>query len=216
MKRVIRKSLVDSHYQKFSARIRELGMASKTKIYTKKGDQGNTGLFGGGQVRKNNPRVEAYGNIDELNSVIGITIAQCANAEIRNFLSQIQHDLFAIGSDLATPESDSKLRKAVEINCSDLTGRIEEFIDKWEARLSPLRNFILPGGSTGSAYLHLARTVCRRAERSIVFLSDSEPINMTVIPYINRLSDLLFVLARVENMLAKVPDQTWGKQEKVS
>jgi len=182
------------------------------KIYTKTGDAGETGLFGGGRVRKDDPRVQAYGEVDEANAAIGFA----ASLEPQTFESQllqtIQRDLFTIGAELATPDP-AKLGKALArsgaaIGAADV-GALEDVIDNHEAKLAPLKNFILPGGTPKAAAFHLARTVCRRAERAVVTLSRNEKINPAVIHYLNRLSDLLFVLARAVNAQARRPDVTW-------
>lgn len=179
------------------------------KIYTKTGDHGETKTFGGELVSKNSLRVHAYGNVDELNSVLGLAILYCHDVSIKNFLEQIQHELFSLGADLATPASKTNLRQSTETNWTFYTENIEKTIDYWDAQLLPLKNFILPGGSQSSAFLHVARTVCRRAERSIVELSQHEKLNETIIPYINRLSDLLFIFARAENHVQNFPDILW-------
>ena len=175
------------------------------KIYTKTGDAGDTGLFGGGRVPKDDPRVRAYGEVDETNSAIGVA----TSLEPRSFESQllqtIQRDLFTIGAELATPDP-AKLRAAV--GASEV-GALEVVIDRHDATLSPLKNFILPGGAPKAAAFHLARTVCRRAERAVVALARDEKINPAIIHYLNRLSDLLFVLARAVNMQTGHDDIPW-------
>lgn len=181
------------------------------KIYTKKGDKGETSLFGGGKVWKDNPRIKAYGTIDELNSVIGIAITECQSEELKEILRSIQSELFTIGSDLATPLEKEK--KGLEIPRIDehFSKRLEELIDKFDALLSELKNFILPGGSKGSAFLHLARTVCRRGEREVVTLMKEVEINPQIEVYLNRLSDLLFILARYENKVCGIDDIKWQR-----
>ncbi|MFW9930621.1 MAG: cob(I)yrinic acid a,c-diamide adenosyltransferase [Candidatus Thorarchaeota archaeon] len=179
------------------------------KIYTKNGDKGKTALFGGKKVSKDDLRVQAYGELDELNSIIGLAINKVENLDTSKILQEIQNQIFAIGSDLATPPEENKLREKINIDYSSFTEELEKKIDQWEKELHPLKSFILPGGSDGSNYLHLARTVCRRAERSIITLSNSENINNSIIPYINRLSDLLFVLARSENYIKGIVDKEW-------
>ena len=175
------------------------------KIYTKTGDAGETGLFGGGRVPKDDPRVQAYGDVDELNAALGLAAAlEPANFELTTVQS-IQRDLFSIGAELATP-NPAKLRAAVT---ADQVSALEQVIDKYEAMLPPLKNFILPGGTPKAAAFHLARTTCRRAERAVVTLSHAQQINSVIIHYLNRLSDLLFVLARAVNKQAGGSDIPW-------
>ena len=160
-----------------------------SKIYTKTGDDGTTGLGDGTRVRKDSARVAAYGTVDELNSVIGIVLAQGIAADVRETLTQVQHDLFDLGGELCIPGM-------AVIHDADVD-RLETTLDRFNADLPALRDFILPGGGMAAAACHLARTVCRRAEREIVTLSGVETVRPEVIRYLNRLSDLLFVLARV-------------------
>lgn len=170
------------------------------RIYTRTGDEGDTALFGGGRVGKNHPRVEAYGDVDELNAVLGMARAVEMMPRIDEVLVPVQRDLFAIGALLATPDHDKMREQLVKARIDEQ--RIEELeraIDAAEAELEPLRSFIIPGGTPKAAALHVARTVCRRAERDVVTLSHAEAINPQVIIYLNRLSDFLFVLARVCN-----------------
>lgn len=175
------------------------------KIYTKTGDAGETGLFGGGRVPKDDARVRAYGEVDELNAWIGFAIAIHLPTFESNVLEVIQRDLFSIGAELATPDA-RKLRASLD----DATvGALERVIDSYDPKLKPLKNFILPGGSPKAAALHVARTVCRRAERSVVTLARSQPVNPLIIQYLNRLSDLLFVLARAVNMQTGHDDIPW-------
>ncbi|MFN2570427.1 MAG: cob(I)yrinic acid a,c-diamide adenosyltransferase [Gemmatimonadales bacterium] len=182
------------------------------KIYTKTGDAGETGLFGGGRVPKDDPRVRAYGDVDELNAAIGFVAALDPAAFEAATLQSIQRDLFTIGAELATPDP-VKLEKVLARSGAPVgaaeVGALEDVIDKHEATLEPLKNFILPGGAPKAAALHLARTTCRRAERSVVTLSRHQPINLSIIHYLNRLSDLLFVLARAVNKQADRPDIAW-------
>ncbi len=177
------------------------------KIYTKTGDKGDTGLVGGQRIPKDALRIEAYGSVDELNSVIGIIRSDNANSEIDRILAPVQNHLFELGADLATPRSlDKKSIKRVEHQ--DVQA-LEKSIDSVESHLKPLKNFILPGGLPVAARLHFARTVCRRAERAVVRLSRNEDIGEIVTTYLNRLSDLLFVLARFANHVANVPEIKW-------
>ena len=175
------------------------------KIYTKTGDAGETGLFGGGRVPKDDPRVRAYGEVDEANAAIGFAAALDPRAFESAVLQTIQRDLFTIGAELATPNTE-KLTKAV--GASEV-GALEDVIDKHEAKLKTLKHFILPGGTPKAAAFHVARTVCRRAERSVVALSHQHAVNPSIVHYLNRLSDLLFVLARAVNAQAGEPDIPW-------
>jgi cob(I)alamin adenosyltransferase len=186
------------------------GIFSRMKIYTKTGDTGQTGLFGGGRVPKDDLRVEAYGDVDELNAVLGM--ARCIEMmpRIDEVLVPIQRDLFAIGALLATPDRDrmaSHLEKA-RIDESRII-ELEHAIDDGEAELEPLRAFIIPGGTPKAAALHVARTVCRRAERHVVRLQHDVELPAMAIIYLNRLSDLLFTLARLANRRAGVGEVTW-------
>lgn len=179
------------------------------KIYTKTGDTGQTGLFGGGRVSKDHPRVMAYGDVDELNATIGVVRATIPDFE-RDLLEAIQRDLFSIGGHLATPDPD-KVRKALaraEFDASRVTA-LEAAIDRATTLLPPLRSFILPGGTPGAAALHVARTTCRRAERSVVHLASQAPVPELFVVYLNRLSDVLFTLARLANHEAGVEDVAW-------
>jgi cob(I)alamin adenosyltransferase len=182
------------------------------KIYTKTGDAGETGLFGGGRVPKDDPRVRAYGEVDEANAAIGLAAAlDPANFESAA-LQSIQRDLFAIGAELASPHPE-KMEKVLARSGAPIgapeVGALEDIIDKHEATLEPLQNFILPGGTAKAAAFHLARTICRRAERAVVALARDNPINPSIIHYLNRLSDLLFVLARAVNKQAGSADIAW-------
>lgn len=182
------------------------------RIYTKTGDQGETGLFGGGRVPKDDPRVAAYGDVDELNGAIGFAASLEPQSFETSLLQTIQRDLFTIGAELATPDPD-KLAKALARSGAAIgnpeVGALEDVIDSHEATLPPLKNFILPGGTPKAAAFHMARTVCRRAERAVVGLARRETISPAIVPYLNRLSDLLFVLARAANAQAGRPDVTW-------
>ncbi|HOJ17925.1 MAG: cob(I)yrinic acid a,c-diamide adenosyltransferase [Ignavibacteriales bacterium] len=179
------------------------------KIYTKTGDKGETGLFGGGRVTKDSIRIEAYGTIDELNSSIGLALTEVKGEIVRNQLIKIQNLLFVSGGDLASP-SDVKGFEVPRIKQKDIQ-EIEGFIDLVTEQIEELRYFILPGGCKSAALLHVARTVCRRAERRVVALKKGEEINENIVIFINRISDLLFVLARYENKLAGKSDIRWEK-----
>jgi cob(I)alamin adenosyltransferase len=178
------------------------------KIYTKTGDRGETSLFDNTRVSKADPRVDAYGEVDELNACLGAARAAGLDAEVGLALEQIQKDLFALGARLADPSARiaERVVKAA-VTAADVE-RLEKIIDTLEGELPPLRRFILPGGSAAGALLHLARTVCRRAERRVIALGPgaSEPV---IIIYLNRLSDLLFVMARAVNHRARMPETEW-------
>ncbi len=179
------------------------------KIYTKTGDAGQTGLFGGARVSKADPRVDSYGAVDELNSCIGIARAQPGPvADLDGLLANIQSALFDLGAELATNPDSEKVSGLPQIGTSEIS-ELEGAIDRFETELPALKTFILPGGTPFAAHLHLARTVCRRAERRVVALSDSSPVRDELGVYLNRLSDLLFVLARVANHRAGVEDVPW-------
>jgi cob(I)alamin adenosyltransferase len=185
------------------------------KIYTKTGDDGSTGLFGGGRVAKDDARIEAYGTVDELNAVIGIARAAGIAADVDEVLALVQNDLFVAGAELATPvealaKLDQRSSRLGEVHAA----RLEAAIDRFEERLQPLREFILPGGGAAGAALHFARTVCRRAERRVVTFRGLHPdaVSDAVVIYLNLLSDLLFVLARESNLAAGVADVPWRKE----
>lgn len=180
------------------------------KIYTKTGDAGSTGLFGGGRVPKDDDRVEAYGDVDELNAVIGVARAVEPMPRIDEVLVPIQRDLFAIGALLATPDLEKMAQHLEKARIDDARIRdLERAIDDAESELEPLRSFILPGGSPKAASLHVARTVCRRAERHVVHLQHGVELPPLAIIYLNRLSDLLFTLARLANRRAGAGEVTW-------
>ncbi|MBX2977127.1 MAG: cob(I)yrinic acid a,c-diamide adenosyltransferase [Ignavibacteriaceae bacterium] len=181
------------------------------KIYTKTGDKGETGLFGGQRVSKDDYRIEAYGTSDELNAVLGIALTEIKSEEIKDLLIKIQNLLFVLGSDLATPLSHQNIAFEIPRITNEDISLLEKSIDFFEAKLEPLRDFILPGGSKGAAIIHFARTVCRRCERCIVTLSKHDEINQNIIIFVNRLSDLLFVLSRYENKYLNQPDIKWEK-----
>ncbi|MDE2058846.1 MAG: cob(I)yrinic acid a,c-diamide adenosyltransferase [candidate division NC10 bacterium] len=179
------------------------------KIYTRKGDTGETGLIGGTRVFKSALRVEAYGDIDELNAVLGWIVTKLTNESIRQDLVQIQRDLFAVGAQLADPTGHVEQNARKTGLHEERVRELEGIIDRYDTVLSPLRAFILPGGSEGGALFHLARAVCRRAERRIVALSRDEPLSPPLISYMNRLSDLLFTLARAVNRDAGIEEIPW-------
>ena len=177
------------------------------KIYTRTGDTGDTSLFDGTRVRKSEPRVEAYGEVDEVNACLGLARASCADREIDADIVHLQRDLFALGAQLADPGEKiaARVGKAA-LGDADVT-RLEQVIDRYEAELPPLRRFILAGGSPAGAALHLARAVCRRAERRMVALEPA--LDPVLLRYVNRLSDLLFVLARAMNHRAGAVETEW-------
>ena len=178
------------------------------KIYTKTGDTGQTSLFDKSRVSKADPRVEAYGEVDELNACLGAARAARLDADLTAVLEQIQSELFAVGARLADPSSRIAARvEKVTVSNAEVE-QLEAMIDRLEAQLPPLRRFILPGGSTAGALLHLARTVCRRAERRVVGLG-AEAVDPVIVTYLNRLSDLLFVMARVANHRAGTTEVEW-------
>lgn len=178
------------------------------RIYTGTGDEGDTGLFGGGRLSKAHPRVAAYGGVDELNAVIGWTLANVDDSVIAVRLASVQPDLFAIGAHLATLRRVGNAPKLPELPDARIA-ELEQWIDETEVELPELHAFIMPGGSPGGAALHVARTVCRRAERGIVELAQTEDVDASIIVYLNRLSDLLFVWARRENHHAGVAETQW-------
>jgi cob(I)alamin adenosyltransferase len=184
------------------------------KIYTRTGDDGGTGLFGGGRVRKDDRRVCAYGTVDELNAFVGWSATLVADDWIRKRLELLQHDLFSLGSELATPPPrEGRTRPATPALPTHRVDEMEAWMDEAELELPELRAFVLPGGSAGAAALHVARTVCRRAERSVVRLAADEEVAVDVIRYLNRLSDLLFTFARLENHRSGRGDVTWVKSD---
>jgi len=182
------------------------------RIYTKTGDAGDTGLFGGGRVPKDHPRVEAYGDVDELNAVLGLARSIEMMPRIDEVLAPVQRDLFSLGALLATPQPEKVKQQLEKARIDDARiAELERAIDEGEAELEPLQAFILPGGTPKSAALHVARTVCRRAERRVIALAHDETVHVppVVLVYLNRLSDLLFVLARVANRRAGAAEVTW-------
>lgn len=181
-----------------------------TRIYTRTGDRGETGLFGGGRVHKAHPRVEAYGDVDELNAVIGVALAALEDRELIERLGTVQPDLFVIGSHLATPRGpEGEAHPHLPALPEGRAREFERWMDEADAELPDLHAFILPGGAPGAAALHLARTVCRRAERRVVALDALESVEPEVVVYLNRLSDLLFQFARLANHRAEVADVLW-------
>ena len=178
------------------------------KIYTKTGDAGETGLFGGPRVPKDDARVEAYGAVDELNAAVGVARARGGEAELDALLAAVQDQLFTVGAELATAPG-AKARASVPDVSPQWSAALEAAIDRFEDELPPLRHFVLPGGGALAADLHVARAACRRAERRVVALHRHEPVEPEVLVFLNRLSDFLFVAARVANHRARVPETVW-------
>jgi cob(I)alamin adenosyltransferase len=192
----------------FAGRLGTTYIKGRVKIYTKTGDAGETGLFDGERVSKSDPRVDAYGQVDELNAWLGVVRAQQPGDDITGMIVVIQRALFAVGASLADPRSRIAARvKKTALDAAEVK-QLEDWIDALEAELSPLRRFILAGGAPAGAFLHLARTVCRRAERRVVALG-SDVVDPVVLTYLNRVSDLLFVMARAVNRRAGVPEIEW-------
>ncbi len=183
-------------------------MVHINRVYTRAGDDGTTALGGGQRVRKDSLRIDSYGTVDELNSVIGVAVVAGLHESLRPRFFVIQQVLFNLGSDLAITEED-KQRFAVPGIESRHVDDLESWIDEWNEDLEPLRSFVLPGGDPSSAQLHVARTVCRRAERLVIALSREEPVGEHVVPYLNRLSDLLFVASRYQAKQSGVGDILW-------
>ncbi len=186
------------------------------KIYTKGGDAGETSLFGGQRVSKDTSRVEAYGAVDELNATLGLALVELDHKDLSEHVRVIQASLFDLGGELATPdveEREARGKGMPRVSEPDVA-ELESWIDRLETELEPLRNFVLPGGTRAAALLQLARTICRRAERRVVSLSQTETVQPIVLRYLNRLSDLLFVLARVVNRRSGVAEPTWVGRER--
>lgn len=184
-------------------------MVRLNRIYTRTGDDGTTALGSGERVEKHHPRVEAYGSVDELSAVLGMALAQDVEEPFRAWLRAIQNDLFDLGADLSCPGAGDDALRITPV----YTERLEKLIDLVNEDLDPLKSFVLAGGTTPAAWMHLARTVCRRAERRTVALHREEPVGEALLRYLNRLSDLLFVMARVENRRAGVADLEWAGRE---
>ena len=186
-------------------------MPRLTSIYTRKGDDGTTALGSRQRVPKDSLRVIAYGTVDELNSVLGVALAVGLTPRLSQALPLIQNELFHLGSDLCFPEEDKQTYQIPQIEARHVQA-LETLMDELSEVIGPLENFILPGGSIGAAHLHVARTVCRRAEREVIALRRAEPVGLYVIPYLNRLSDALFVMARYENQQRGVPEPLWNSR----
>ncbi len=177
------------------------------RIYTKTGDDGTTGLIGNKRVKKSSPRIASYGMVDELNASIGIILSSKLGKDIRVLLTKIQNDLFVVGADLANPNLKNNSNRVT----SEMVSYLEKEIDRLEEKLSPITYFILPGGDLIASHVHLTRAICRRAETNIAHLLESEDLNNTCLIYMNRLSDLLFVVARTINKRKKISDVAWKK-----
>jgi cob(I)alamin adenosyltransferase len=190
---------------------KEFTMPRLTTIYTRKGDEGETSLGGGQRVPKDSARVAAYGTVDELNSAIGVALAHGLSPRLTEILATIQNELFHLGSDLAFREEDKRTYRLPQIEERHVI-QLEQWIDEMIGATGTLKNFILPGGSIGAAQLHVARTICRRAERDVLTLARAEAIGGLVMPYLNRLSDLLFVMARYENQQHGGPESLWNSR----
>jgi cob(I)alamin adenosyltransferase len=182
-----------------------------TRVYTRTGDDGTTGLGGGQRVPKDSARIAAYGTVDELSSGVGVAVALGLDPQLAAALGRIQNELFNVGSDLCILEED-KAEMPVPVVEERHVDALERLMDELQSELTPLENFILPGGTPGAAQLHVARTVCRRAEREVIHLSRQEPVGPWVVRYLNRLSDALFVMARYENLKRGVPDVLWNSR----
>lgn len=186
-------------------------MPRLTKIYTRTGDAGQTSLSGGQRVAKDSLRVAAYGTVDELNACLGVAVAAGLSDRLAGVMAEIQNELFHLGSDLSFLEADKAQFPIPQIEARHVA-RLEALIDELTAVVGPLQNFILPGGSATAAHLHVARTVCRRAERDVITLARAEPVGGYVIAYLNRLSDALFVMARYENQQRGVAEPLWDSR----
>lgn len=182
-----------------------------TKVYTRTGDDGTTALGGGQRIPKSSDRISVYGTVDELNSKLGEALAAGVDPALAPELLRIQNELFHLGSDLCVLEEDKERMPVPRVEKRHVEG-LEELIDRLSAELEPLENFVLPGGGAGAARLHVARTICRRAERELVALAAEEEVGEQTVPYLNRLSDALFVMARFENKQKGVPDVLWDSR----
>ncbi len=184
-------------------------MTKKSSVYTRGGDNGETSLFGGSRVKKNSLRIACIGTTDELNASLGVAIANLDQIDLIELLENLQHKLFEIGAELANPTAHQVESKNTFVVTDEDTISVEKSIDILDAALPELKNFILPSGTTAATQLHLARAVCRRLERLLVKLTKTEEVNKSLIKYVNRLSDLLFVLARVANSRSGIDERIW-------
>lgn len=187
-------------------------MPKLTKIYTRGGDDGTTALGNGQRVKKHAARIEAFGAVDELNSALGLAVSCGPEPAIARVLREMQNELFHLGADLCVPEDDKERTPVPRIEQRHVDS-LEQLVDRLTAELGPLENFLLPGGSHCAAHLHVARAACRRAERDVVALAETEAVNPMVLKYLNRLSDALFVIARQENRRRGVPDIIWDSRK---
>lgn len=186
-------------------------MPRLTKIYTRTGDDGTTGLGDGSRIAKNSPRIEAYGLVDQLNAHVGVVLTCSPTERLVEPLRRIQNELFHLGCDLCFPESAKQQYTVPKIEPRHVTA-LEQLMDELSESIPPLENFVLPGGTRAAAELHVSRTVCRNAERAALALSETEPIGGSVVHYLNRLSDALFVMSRYENVRAGVAEPTWNSR----
>lgn len=182
-----------------------------TKVTTRTGDDGTTALGDGRRVRKDHPRIEAYGTVDELNAILGVVLASPHADELTPLLQAVQQDLFHAGAELCVPQDPAAPPVGPRIEARHIE-RLDGWIAAYNGRLEPLKNFVLPGGTLAAAQLHVARTVCRRVERLVVTLGETEPLRPELVRYLNRLSDLLFIWSRFENKAAGVPEPTWDSR----
>lgn len=182
-----------------------------TRVYTRTGDAGETGLGTGARVPKISPRIAAFGSVDELNSYVGTVVAGAPATELRPVLQRIQNELFHVGAELCVPEADKPTQPGPRIEVRHVAA-LEQLMDELSEHLTPLENFILPGGTPAAAALHVCRSVCRRAERDVLVLAAQEPVSATLLAYLNRLSDALFVMARYENQRSGISDPLWNSR----
>lgn len=182
-----------------------------TKVYTRQGDDGTTALGTGRRVSKSDPRIEAYGTVDELNAHIGVVLASNVAAELVTPLRTIQNELFHAGAELCIPEADKEQMPRPHVAAPHVAA-LETLMDRLSEALPPLENFVLPGGTLAAGHLHVARTVCRRAERLVIALSQNQPVAADLVHYLNRLSDALFVMARFDNRAAGIAEPTWDSR----
>lgn len=186
-------------------------MPKITKVYTRTGDDGTTGLGGGQRVSKDTTRIHAYGTVDELNAIVGVVLVSDLEPRIAAELTRIQNELFHLGSDLCVLEEDKEAMPVPAVEERHVEA-LEAAMDELSSELEPLQNFVLPGGTVGAAQLHVARTVCRRAERHLVALAAAEPVGAYTVRYLNRLSDVFFVMARYENVKKGAADVLWDSR----
>lgn len=184
---------------------------NKVRLYTKTGDKGETSLFGGKRIKKDDRRIEVYGTIDELNAALGAANSFIKTKKSKQIVSTIQNELFNIGAELANPQKISRDTKDLFVLNESKVIELENIIDQYDKNLPPLKSFIIPGGTSGASLIHLSRSIVRRAERTLITLSKKDRINPNILAYLNRLSDLLFVMARHLNHEARIKDSLWKK-----